>query len=76
MGVNLLKGNSFDFAINEQCFQYQECEVLLPFIDQNKAVLGAEYEIGTEEFCKEANRLTFSWLKMGYELAGERISCR
>jgi len=66
----------FDFAINEQCFQYHECDKLLPFITQGKAVLGVEYELETDAFCAQANRLNFSWLKMDYALDGRRISCR
>ncbi len=65
----------FDFAINEQCFQYEECEELLPFIEQGKAVFGVEYELETDEFCEEANEMQFSWLKMDYDLDGEKISC-
>lgn len=67
--------NYFDFAINEQCFLYNECELLLPFIKQNKAVLGVEYELDLHQFCKEANSLNFSWLKMDLELDGSRESC-
>lgn len=66
----------FDFAINEQCFDYDECNLLLPFIEQDKAVLGAEYELEITDFCPEANRLNFSWLKMDYDLDGNRISCK
>ncbi|GBE16816.1 hypothetical protein BMS3Abin15_00640 [bacterium BMS3Abin15] len=68
--------NHFDFAINEQCFEYDECGLLLPFIKQNKAVFGTEYELSPSSFCKEANRMNFSWLKMKYDLDGGRISCR
>ena len=28
----------FDWALNEQCFQYDECERLKPFVDAGKAV--------------------------------------
>ncbi len=65
----------FDFAINEQCFQYNECEILKLFIEKNKAVLGVEYELEPKEFCDKAKELKFSWLKMNYELNGTRISC-
>jgi hypothetical protein len=68
--------DDFDFIINEQCFQYNECDKLLPFIRANKAVLGVEYEIDTDQFCHEANKLKFSWLKMEYDLNGNRISCK
>ena len=33
----------YDFAVNEQCFEYQECDLLAPFINDGKAVLNAEY---------------------------------
>lgn len=67
--------NTFDFAVNEQCFEYEECEKLTAFTNLNKAVFGVEYELETSEFCAEANVLNFSWLKMEYELDGQRTSC-
>jgi len=33
----------FDFAVNEQCHQYDECDALEPFIDAGKPVFSAEY---------------------------------
>jgi len=66
----------FDFALNEQCFEYDECESLIPFIERGKAVFGVEYELQPEEFCSEANALDFDWLKMEYDLDGRRIACR
>ncbi|WP_068714055.1 endo alpha-1,4 polygalactosaminidase [Vibrio tritonius] len=33
----------FDFAVNEQCFEFSECSALTPFINANKPVLNAEY---------------------------------
>ena len=68
--------DDFDFAVNEQCFEYEECDYLLPFIEQGKAVLGVEYDLSTSEFCSEANAMNFSWLKMEYDLDGGRTSCR
>jgi hypothetical protein len=65
----------FDFAINEQCFEYDECHLLEPFIEQNKAVFGVEYELTINQFCKKANAMRFSWLQMNYELDGEQVSC-
>jgi len=66
----------FDFAINEQCFEYDECEALIPFINHGKAVFGVEYELETKEFCDKAEELNFSWLKMEYELGGKRVDCK
>src|SRR5437868_509990 len=34
---------AFDFAVNEQCFQYSECDLEKPFIAAGKAVLEVEY---------------------------------
>lgn len=33
----------FDFAVNEQCFQYKECAVYAAFTSQGKPVFSAEY---------------------------------
>lgn len=53
----------FDFAINESCHVYNECEMLLPFIEQNKAVLGIEYSLNKAKFCPNANALGMSFMK-------------
>jgi len=65
----------FDFAVNEECFQYDECDVLTAFIDQDKAVFGVEYEMRTSQFCDEANDMGFSFLKMDWDLDGGRTAC-
>ncbi len=33
----------YDFSLNEQCYENNECDKLQPFIDSNKPVLNAEY---------------------------------
>jgi len=66
----------FDWALNEQCFQYDECDLLIPFIDAGKAVFGVEYELDVEYFCTKANALDFDWLKKSYDLDAQRESCR
>ncbi|HLC15899.1 MAG TPA: endo alpha-1,4 polygalactosaminidase, partial [Thermodesulfovibrionia bacterium] len=58
----------FDFSVNEQCFQYEECELLLPFVDNNKAVFGVEYENKKEDFCEQANSMNFDFLIKDYDL--------
>ncbi|PCJ20022.1 MAG: endo alpha-1,4 polygalactosaminidase [Candidatus Cloacimonadota bacterium] len=68
--------NDFDFAVNEQCFHYNECDLLLPFIKKNKAVFGVEYELKPDKFCKKANKMKLSWLKMDDNLDGGRYSCQ
>jgi hypothetical protein len=34
----------FDFALNEECNAYDECDKLQPFLDRNKPVFNAEYD--------------------------------
>jgi hypothetical protein len=68
--------NSFDFAINESCWDYNECNSLLPFIQQGKAVFGIEYEQAATRFCPKANALNFDFLKKRMNLNAYRVSCR
>jgi len=35
--------NHYDFAVNEQCNQYRECDMLSPFIKHSKPVFNIEY---------------------------------
>lgn len=52
----------FDWALNEQCNQYKECDRLQPFVDDRKAVFGAEYEGSASSGCGGLNNRGFSWL--------------
>ena len=61
----------FDFAIVEQCFQYEECGYFEPFIEAGKAVFETEYELPTSQFCAEAKALDFSSIRKGLELFAE-----
>ena len=58
----------FDFAVVEECFGYDECEMFSPFIEAGKAVFSAEYEAAPASFCPQARRLRFSTIKKGYDL--------
>ena len=66
----------FEFAVNEQCFQYHECRRLKPFVDAGKAVFHVEYKLGRSDFCTRANSLHFSSLKKRLNLGVWRRSCR
>lgn len=66
----------FDWALNEQCFQFDECDSLLPFVQAGKAVFGVEYSGETYVFCPEADRKDFDWLKKKINLDSWRIPCR
>lgn len=61
----------FDWALNEECFNYDECDLLLPFIEASKAVFGVEYEGRREEYCPPATTMRFSWLTKSLELGDE-----
>ncbi len=43
--------DAFDFAVNEQCAEFDECDALQPFVDQGKPVLHVEYELPLTDFC-------------------------
>jgi hypothetical protein len=66
----------FDFALNEECFTYDECDLLIPFVEAGKAVFGVEYRLDTEEFCPQANALDFNFLKKRRSLDAWRVPCR
>lgn len=59
---------TFDFAIVEECFQYDECAYYTPFIRRDKAVFEAEYELEPADFCPQAVALDFSAIRKSYDL--------
>ncbi|MFI7497333.1 endo alpha-1,4 polygalactosaminidase [Streptomyces sp. NPDC049687] len=67
--------DDFDFAVNEQCAQYDECADTTPFIEAGKAVFHVEYELPTSRFCAESRRLKLSSLLKKYELGAWRKAC-
>lgn len=66
----------FDWALNEECFAYNECDKLLPFVQAGKAVFGVEYTGDLDVFCPAANAMNFDWLKKNIDLDAWRESCR
>ncbi|WP_033284171.1 endo alpha-1,4 polygalactosaminidase [Streptomyces sp. NRRL F-525] len=67
--------SDFDFAVNEQCAQYDECDTLTPFIKANKAVFHVEYDLPTARFCPDSRHLKLSSLLKKPELGAWRRSC-
>ncbi len=52
----------FDFAINEECWQYDECGALQSWPSQyDKAVFNVEYELNPAGFCPMANSPQFDF---------------
>jgi hypothetical protein len=68
----------FDFTVNEECFSYNECDALEPFIDDDKPVFQIEYgkKKKARRICDEANELGFSSLVKKLNLGPWRIDCR
>nr|WP_229897872.1 endo alpha-1,4 polygalactosaminidase [Streptomyces finlayi] len=65
----------FDFAVNEQCAEFEECEKLTPFVTAGKAVFHVEYELPTRRFCDRARELGLSSMLKKYELGVWREKC-
>lgn len=66
----------FDYAINEQCFQYDECDgggypapAWRTFVNAGKAVFQAEYRIDLVEFCSTANEWDFNSIAKGRDFS-------
>ena len=72
--------DSYDFAVNEQCHEYDECELNAPFLAAGKPVFNAEY---ADDFvddptliCDRAVALGLRTLILPIDLDGSfRISC-
>jgi hypothetical protein len=65
----------FDWALNEQCFQYDECERLQPFVAAGKAVFVTEYELEPAAFCARARAFGFMAMVKRLELGTFRQPC-
>jgi len=75
----------FDFAVNEQCHEFKECDKMKPFIDANKPVFNAEYAQKyvdnhngeRDKMCSDANKLLFQTLVLPLDLDDTfRYSCQ
>lgn len=65
----------FDFAVNEQCAEYDECAKLSPFIKAGKAVLHVEYNVPVGKFCSQAKSLGLSSMEKHLNLDAWRQPC-
>lgn len=72
--VPLLVGD-FDFAVNEECFAFDECAALSPFIAAGKAVLHTEYDVDPAEYCPQTTRLRLSSLHKPRNLDATYTPC-
>jgi hypothetical protein len=61
----------FDFALNEECFDYDECgDLATYFVKNNKAVFQMEYDMNTSSFCPQAISAHYNSLKSDLDLSG------
>jgi hypothetical protein len=66
---------AFDFAVNEECARYKECDELRVFTATGKPVFNVEYDLDTGQFCPSAKALGFSSMKKKLELDSWRQPC-
>ena len=65
----------FDFALDEECFQSEECGKLESFVDAGKAVFEVEYNLEPGEFCEKANAAGYMAMKKEVSLSPTRTPC-
>jgi hypothetical protein len=65
----------FDFAVNEQCFQYRECWRYRTFLEAGRAVLNVEYRLRPDTFCARASALGISAMRKHLRLDAWRLAC-
>jgi hypothetical protein len=65
----------FDFAVNEQCFEYDECALLEPFVKAGKAVLHIEYTTSPARYCTVTTGMGLSSLLKRLDLMVWRQAC-
>jgi endo-alpha-1,4-polygalactosaminidase (GH114 family) len=66
--------SKFDWALNEECLQYDECSSLAPFISAGKAVFHCEYGKSTNGICDKRPQ-GFSTIVKNLELDAFRLAC-
>ena len=66
----------FDWILNEECFSFDECELLLPFVQAGKPVFVIEYDLSPQKFCEQANKMNFNALHKNWELDAYQYACR
>jgi hypothetical protein len=66
----------FDWALSEECFQWDECDTLQPFIAAGKAVFHTEYKQSLyDKVCSDASTKGFSTLIKKLDLDAWFLSC-
>lgn len=71
--VELLE--DFEFVVNEQCWEYSECDALLPFLAAGKPVFHAEYNTEPAQYCPTLVKKGFSSIKKRVDLDAYLVGC-
>jgi hypothetical protein len=66
----------FDWELNEQCFYFNECNLLKPFVDAGKPVFVIEYELSADKFCQQAVDIKFNAIQKHLELDSYIVPCQ
>jgi hypothetical protein len=66
---------AFDFAVVEECFEYEECERVRPFLRAGKAVFAIEYRLPRSRFCAKARALGIVAVRKRLDLRAWRRAC-
>lgn len=61
---------TFDFAVDESCWIYRECQLLEPFVTHHKAVFDVEYGLSPARL----RRYCFTVTRMGISGVGKNLS--
>lgn len=75
-GIELLPtvGETVDFAVNEECVAYEECDAYAPFISTGKPVFHVEYEGSKDRVCA-ATPAGFQTIIKNLDLGPSGSSC-
>jgi len=65
----------FDWALVEQCFQYNECDAWQPFLAAGKPVMEVEYSLAPARFCPQARAMGFNAMAKHLSLDAYRVVC-
>ncbi|MCY1546431.1 Glycoside-hydrolase family [compost metagenome] len=65
----------FDFAVNESCYRYNECDGYQLMRSQGKAIFIADYRAYDAALCSRANASAYRLQFFKLDLAGTGIPC-
>lgn len=58
----------FDFSVNEQCAEYDECDTVAAYTRAGKPVFHIEYDLSKRQYCPTSAALQFSSLRKNLDL--------